>query len=357
MRERLFIRVGKQFRPFSTSAGIHCRGCSLPLPRVIVDFGADLAFGRASAKLREHYGISIATSTIRKITEHHANQIVERDNPVQSIPKRAGCAQPIGEMDGGMIPIMSVNQQAKDQRKNKTLHWKEVRLSLVHEQGNVTPKFGAVCQGSVDDAGQCRLNTAILAGFGYQTHLHAVGDGASWIAQPVQDKFDQPSSYLVDFYHVCDYLAAASLHTSGGESKDWLEAQKQALKNNQQERVIKALEPYLEAEDIEEGPPVRACHRYLSNRTGQLDYQTALDKGLPIGSGEIESAHRYVIQERLKLPGSWWKPAHANAMLALRIVRANQQWDDYYFHEGLNPWVPLGYVVVGNHIIQYQTLI
>ena len=109
MRERLFIRLGKQFRPFSTSAGIHCRGCSLPLQRVIVDFGADHAFGRAAAKLQEHYGISIATSTIRRVTEYHANQMLKREKPVQSIPKRAGCAQQIGEMDGSMIPIMSVS--------------------------------------------------------------------------------------------------------------------------------------------------------------------------------------------------------------------------------------------------------
>jgi hypothetical protein len=28
---------------------------------------------------------------------------------------------------------------------------------------------------------------------------------------------------------------------------------------------------------------------------------------LPIGSGEIESAHRYVAQQRLKRPGAWWR--------------------------------------------------
>ncbi len=51
MAERLFIQPGKQFRPFSTSAGIHCRGCSLPLQRVIVDFGADHAEGLVPEKL------------------------------------------------------------------------------------------------------------------------------------------------------------------------------------------------------------------------------------------------------------------------------------------------------------------
>ncbi|MFZ4702281.1 MAG: hypothetical protein ACOYMG_19740, partial [Candidatus Methylumidiphilus sp.] len=65
---------------------------------------------------------------------------------------------------------------------------------------------------------------------------------------------------------------------------------------------------------------------YLRNRLSQLDYQGALEKGLPIGSGEIESAHRHVIQERLKLPGAWWTPANVEAMLALRLARANREY-------------------------------
>ncbi|GEM_PF-2187942 len=34
-------------------------------------------------------------------------------------------------------------------------------------------------------------------------------------------------------------------------------------------------------------------------------YLGALANELPIGSGEIESAHRYIVQRRLKLPRSW----------------------------------------------------
>ncbi|MBK8754908.1 MAG: hypothetical protein IPL99_26230 [Candidatus Competibacteraceae bacterium] len=47
-----------------------------------------------------------------------------------------------------------------------------------------------------------------------------------------------------------------------------------------------------------------ACDRYIRNRWDQLVYQGALQRGLPIRSGEIESAHRYIIQERLKLPSA-----------------------------------------------------
>jgi hypothetical protein len=48
----------------------------LPLQRVIVDFGADHAFGRVHEKREEHYGITISTSTIQALTEKHANQML-----------------------------------------------------------------------------------------------------------------------------------------------------------------------------------------------------------------------------------------------------------------------------------------
>jgi len=59
----------------------------------------------------------------------------------------------------------------------------------------------------------------------------------------------------------------------------------------------------------------------LSGRRNQLNYRDALANDLPIGSGEIESAHRYIAQQRLKRPGAWWRVDHAEYMLALRINR------------------------------------
>src|SRR3990167_7106235 len=71
-------------------------------------------------------------------------------------------------------------------------------------------------------------------------------------------------------------------------------------------------------------------HRHIKNRPHQLDYKTAIENDLPIGSGEIESAHRYVIQKRLKIAGAWWLEKNADKMLSLRVNRENKQWDGYW---------------------------
>ena len=120
-----------------------------------------------------------------------------------------------------------------------------------------------------------------------------------------------------------------------------MEAQKDALKMGRAEAVLSALAPHREALDVsDEQAPVRVCHRYLEARKDQLRYREALAEGLPIGSGEIESAHRYVAQKRLKLPGAWWLVEHAEHMLALRINRLNGDWETYWAALAANPPAP-----------------
>jgi hypothetical protein len=95
---------------------------------------------------------------------------------------------------------------------------------------------------------------------------------------------------------------------AGPEKAAWLATQKARLKANQWPAVLQTLAPWVEPDRVaDEKAPVRRCHRYLANRPTFLDYQGALAAGLPIGSGEVESAHRYVIQARLKVVGAWWK--------------------------------------------------
>jgi Uncharacterised protein family (UPF0236) len=187
-------------------------------------------------------------------------------------------------------------------------------------------------QGDVDTAGQKLFECATQAGFGVGTRIHAVGDGAPWIADQVEEQFGAQGSYLLDFYHVCDYLsAAAKTVASECAQAAWMEEQKTRLKTQRVGELLQALQPHLEAAGVADvDAPVRQCHRYLSHRPDQLHYRSTIERGLPIGSGEIESAHRYIVQQRLKRPGAWWCAANAEHMLALRLNRANRQWNTYW---------------------------
>jgi hypothetical protein len=296
------------------------------LQRAIVDFAADDPFARVPLKLREHYGFEIGESTIQRIALSHAQAMFESGCPSADFPQAPGLhKQIIAQIDGGMIPIVEPGVDQKDKRKGKTLSWKEAKISLAHAKGSRTPVYGGGIEGGVETAGRRLLDCAVRTGFGVDSRVHAVGDGAPWIVGQIERQFGDQGSYLIDFYHVCEYLSPAAkaiASDAAAAGKAGMEAQKDALKTGRIDEVLGALAPHREApETSDDQASVRACHRYLGARKDQLNYRQALAEGLPIGSGEIESAHRYVAQKRLKLPGAWWRVENAEYMLALRINR------------------------------------
>ena len=329
------MNKGKLYRPFSYTAEVTNRCYSAPLQRIITDFGADVSFQKVPKKLMEHYGISSPVSTARKITEKHAQFIKEREDLHRDIPDDDGVRCLICETDGTMIPIVDTSDKNDagdrvDKRKTRRVRWKEGCLTISREKDKVDLVYGGTLD-SKDVVGDHLFDCAVRAGFGEKTKVHCVGDGASWIAEQVERVFSTQGGFLIDFYHLCEYLAAASKKCSPENPTKWLDNQKKRIKDGALNEVLNILALHKEPESIQDkDAPVRCCLRYINNRPGQFEYESAIANDLPIGSGEIESAHRYVIQDRLKISGAWWKENNAENMLALRIIRENGAWDQYW---------------------------
>lgn len=310
---------------------MQCRGCSRPLQRALVDFACDLSFDRAREKLLEHYGVELSASTIRVLTQRHGARMLEQQQQlITQLGPEAGLEQLLTETDGSMVPLVESEEKSTDRRKNKSLRWGEARLSLAREIGSVRPRFAATME-EARQSGAVWLDCVKRAGAGLRTQIHCLGDGAAWIIEQAQQRFGQQGTYLLDFYHVSQYLAAAGAVIAGTKAKDWLEKQQSRLKENRVEEVIEELKQQIEGAEVSEAEaPVRVCHRYVSNHREEMNYQAAIEGGLPIGSGEIEGGHRSVVQERLKKAGAWWKLENAKKMLALRVNRANGEWRSYW---------------------------
>lgn len=79
--------------------------------------------------------------------------------------------------------------------------------------------------------------------------------------------------------------------------------------------------------------PVDDAIRYFTNHANSMRYDLYLARGWPIASGAIEGACKHVVRGRMDCSGMKWARSGANAMLKLRIVRINDDWDDYQrFH-------------------------
>lgn len=78
---------------------------------------------------------------------------------------------------------------------------------------------------------------------------------------------------------------------------------------------------------------VTTCHRYLTGRFDQLHYDTALTADWPIATGAVEGACRHLIADRLDITGARWGLDGAEAVLRLRALITNGDFEDYWsFH-------------------------
>ena len=326
-----FLHKQKLVVPFSQVAGVDCRDYSLLLERVITDFGADVSFGQVVEKLTEHYGISISASAVQNITKKHAKACYEMMEDEADLSGKSESRCLIGEMDGAMIPIVLFEaNESVDKRKWRKTGWKEARLSVAREKGSLTKTFLATL-GSTERAGTLLGRCAKRSGWVKTTKIHCLGDGARWIREEIERVFGTQSNYLIDFFHLSDYLAGASATCCRDEPRKWLKERQEEMREGRIEAVLILLRGHIEPEEIkDENAPVRKCIRYMENRPGQFKYKEAIAEELPIGSGEIESGNRSVVQKRLKIPGAWWNVETAEHMLALRCMRVNGDWRRYW---------------------------
>jgi hypothetical protein len=327
VREQYFIKEKKRYRPFLEKTKVKGKGCSRRLRRAICDFGIDCSFNQAEKKLKEHYGVDVCVETIRKITEQYAKQAQEFNQKQEAIASEV--KQLIAESDGSMVPIVEILLGDGDKRKRRGLFWKEFRLAAIQIFGEINWTY-AIAHGSAETLGDELAKIAKRSGFGDRTKVHGLGDGAPWVQEQMEKVFGCQMEFMIDFFHLCEYLSAAA-DIFGERKEEWMKNATHSLKQGKAAAILMELKKQQEQHDEHEG--LFKCIRYMENRRSQFFYDKAIAKGLPIGSGKIESSHRNIIQQRMKKPGAWWKPEIAIAMIHLRVLRANRDWNKFWEEE------------------------
>jgi hypothetical protein len=300
-------------------SGIINRSYSKRCQKLITDFGIEESFQMASARMKEHHGVDINVSAIRNITEFHAKRSGDLINsfPAKEKPSK----QMIMELDGEMVPLVK-HEESNDRRKTKKNFWAELRIGVAQNQGELIWKY-AVSFKDPNHLGNKMLVVMKKMGLEKQTKVHGIGDGALWI--PEQGKRIAGINYehTIDLFHLCEYFSKAIAWTKN--IKEEVKRLKNLCKKGKINQVLNELKNKQKQYKKHEG--LKACIRYIENRPGQFEYKKAIEVGLPIGSGKVESSHRSLIQKRLKKPGTWWLKKNAENMANLRNLRANSEWN------------------------------
>jgi hypothetical protein len=156
-----------------------------------------------------------------------------------------------------------------------------------------------------------------------ENRLIFISDGATWIKNWISDAFPRAVSIL-DYYHVCEHLHlfTSNYFVDKTKEKIWVQQQKELLLESGVLTVIENIKTL--AGQNKEAQKLIA---YYEGNTDRMDYKNYQQMGCGIiGSGAIESAHRTVVQKRMKQSGQRWSIQGAQHMLNLRVVRKNLQW-------------------------------
>ena len=143
---------------------------------------------------------------------------------------------------------------------------------------------------------------------------------------------------IVDLIHVLEYLwkAAYAFHSDGSkEAESWVQQRLMWLLRGEHAKVRANLRLNATARNLTDAAmkPVRACIRYLKGVRRYVAYHDALARGLPIATGVIEGACRYLLKDRMEKTGARWSLNGAEAVLRLRALRASGDFDAYWaFH-------------------------
>ncbi len=160
------------------------------------------------------------------------------------------------------------------------------------------------------------------------------GERALWDAQAV---YFPEAVGVLDLFHVLERLWAVAhcFHKEGSDgAKEFVEQRLRDLLQGRVGYVISGLRRRLKAEQLS-GPRrkvVRSAVEYLENNKAHLRYDEYLAAGYPIGSGVAEGACRHLVKDRMEQTGMRWTMEGAQAMLHVRALYLNDQWEEFLEH-------------------------
>jgi hypothetical protein len=176
-------------------------------------------------------------------------------------------------------------------------------------------------------------------GFGPSSgkRIQLVFDGDRVLEQYAREFFPK-ATITLDVIHATEYLwkAGRSFYREGSKQlAAWVAEQKDRLYAGKIKAILRDLRRELDAL-AKTGPGnkgkrarLSGAIRYLAARVKLMNYRELLDQDLEISSGPVEGAVRYVIGQRFDAAGMRWITERSEALLQLRCIEINEQWDDF----------------------------
>ena len=290
----------------------------------VLDFAVNDVYGECEARWRLHYREPVSENLFRRVAARVGEQCESADQGrlQEALKSRTDAADVlVVEVDGSMLPIRGAEP------------WKEAKVGVLyrHDQSANAPipktsRYVAVVNGLGEFAPVLEeaLEVENIDEVGKVVWL---GDGAvcNWT---LADQLCPDAVQILDWHHAVEHAVDCGKVLLGEESP-WI-----PVWQRRAEELLAAGDPGALIAEIMDCVPlvqrgrgqrelldaIEDLVRYYRTNANRMKYRLFREDRLPIGSGAVESAHRHVLQTRMKRAGQRWALRNARRMARLRAA-------------------------------------
>ena len=296
----------------------HLSGCMLA-------YGCELPFALASELLNKTTSADIGKSQIHELLNRMGKvlrvQDEEQEDTVLSSEKIKAVSNNLsddsvvyGMIDGAMLHFRG-SSCAKNSATEKS-HWGEVKLLRIFTENSyckdISKKRGVIMDSiyaatfSRKEVFEAKIQPLLDPLESLGNRLVFINDGAPWIWDIIHTYYPN-STQVLDFYHLSQHVYEYLKLVVKDEKilSQYFKKLNKMLLESKSEEVKKYLRQ-LNTETKEVKKALNNLLAYMEKHKKRIDYKAYSEKGLRIGSGPIESAHRNVLQTRMKRAGQYW---------------------------------------------------
>lgn len=341
---------GHGFCPRDRDLGLNATDLSPAADEAVCLAGVLASFAEAAAKtLSRLAGLRVSESTVERATEAAGQRVGQglaagqvfgvaqdwawhKDAEGKTVAYVAGDATGVPQQgprgakaDGRMANVATIFNPIPDDRQR----WANPSGRRPAWQARYVAGLGPMAE-----FGQVLRRQGAQVGMDRAERWIALSDGGSGLEDFLQTNFPRVEAVILDFYHAAEYLGKLAQALHPGESdgaETWRRQWCHRLKHEGGAVVLTALR---------ELPVRRRAARdcwqevvtYFTNQVHRMDYPTYVAKGWQIGSGQVESACKTVVGQRLKGPGMRWGSDGADAVCHLRALFRSEpgQWEGFW---------------------------